>query len=372
MKKIVIHPFLFGIYAIIFLVSVNLKRIPFSASHRVLKYQLIVIVILFVLFEVISHSWYRAGLVTSLAVILFNSYGHVYNYLVDKRLWGISLGRADILAALWATAFILIGWWFIRKLSNPEKLSEYFNILSVMLLIIPTLNIADFYVRQIYYTGLSDKMVDYEKRPTNHPNQRSRDIYYLILDEYGREDVLYEIMSFDNSELLQHLKEIGFYIADDSHTNYAITQFSLQSSLNLDYLYPDDKANVYSALKLIHHNRARKFLEEQGYQFVTFATGYSQTDITDADYYFKPSSYVNGFEFMYFLSSVLVHNIDDFYFSQSRELITNTFERLRGVSRINPITPKFVFSHIPAVHVPYVFGPEGELEEPWTLPVSVI
>jgi len=182
--------------------------------------------------------------------------------------------------------------------------------------------------------------------------------------------VLNQVMAFDNSDLIQYLQDRGFYVAADSHANYPITQFSLQSSLNLNYLDRDEKANVYSAIELIHHNQVRRFVEDQGYQVITFATGYSQTDISDSDIYFKPKAYINSFEFMYFLSSFLVHGIDDFYFPQSRELITNAFDRLKEIPEINPKTPKFVFAHLPAAHVPYVFGPEGPLDVPWTLPVG--
>lgn len=372
MKRLVFHPYVFGLYTILFLVSVNLKRIPFSASYRVLAYHFVVISLLFFLLRAVTKSWYRAGLVTSLAVILFNSYGHMYAYFAGRQFWGSLLGRADILAAIWATLFIIIGWWFIRKLSNPQFVSHYFNILAILLIIVPVVQIVSFHVRQFYYTQLPDQMAQADLRPIGSAGQRLPDIYYLILDEYGRDDVLKEVMSYDNSELIQHLRDKGFYVAEDSHANYSITQFSLQSSLNLDYLDAADKANIYVAIKLIHHNRARRFLEDRGYQFISFATNYSQTDISDSDYYFKPMAYINSFEFMYFLSSFLVHAIDNFYFPQSRDLITNAFERLNDIPELNPDTPKFVFAHIPAAHVPYVFGPEGVLANPWTLPVGPV
>jgi len=368
MKKIVYHPFLFSLYSILFLISINVKRIPLSASYRVLFYHLAAVAILYFLLRLITGNWYRAGLVSSLAVLLFNSFGHVLSFFAGKQFVGLFLGRADILAALWAAAFILIGWWFIRKLANPKSLSEYFNIVSILILIYPIVQIGAFWLRQAYYSRQLNNQELYEQHQLNPLDQRPPDIYYLVLDEYGRADVLKEVLAFDNSDIIQYLQEKGFYIAENSHTNYSITQFSLQSSLNLDYINAGNKANVYLALELIDHNRARGFLENAGYQFITFATDYAQTDISDSDYYFKPKNYINGFEFMYFLSSALVFNVDDFYFPQSRALILNAFNRLKEIPEINPNVPKFVFAHIPAVHVPYVFGPNGELDEPWTLP----
>jgi hypothetical protein len=368
MKKIVFHPFLFSLYSILFLIGINVKRVPFSASYRVLVYQLTIVTILFLLLRFLTKSWYRAGLVSSITVLLFNSYGHILSFFAGKQFSGQLFGRDDILLAIWAAAFIIIGWWFIRKLTNPQLLSEYFNMVSIIILIYPIVQIGNFYLHQAYYTRRLDTNELLGQSRFNPLIQRPPDIYYLILDEYGRADVLEEVLSFDNSNLIQYLQDKGFYIAYNSHSNYSISQFSLQSSLNFEYINAEDEANVYLALKMIDHNRARGFLESAGYQFITFATDYAQTDINDSDYYFAPKNYINGFEFMYFLSSALVFSVDDFYFPQSRAVILNAFTRLKEIPELNPNVPKFVFVHIPAAHVPYVFGQNGALDEPWTLP----
>lgn len=369
MRKIVFHPYLFSLYSILYLIQINIKRVPFSASYRILVYQLAAVTLLFAFLRLLSKSWYRAGLVSSIAFLLFDSFGHILSFFTGKQFLGLIFGRADILAALWAAAFIIVGWWFIRKLANPKFLSEYFNIVSIILLIYPIVQIGNFYLHQAYYKRQLDTEEFFKQYRLKPFVQRPPDIYYLILDEYGRADVLEEVLSFDNSNLIQFLLSRGFYIADNSHSNYSDTRLSLQSSLNFDYIKIADKADDYLALEMIDHNRARGLFENTGYQFITFATDYAQTDINDSDYYFKPKNYINGFEFMYFLSSVLVFYVDDFYFPQSRAVILNGFNHLKEIPEIDPNIPKFVFAHIPAVHVPYVFGPNGELDQPWTLPL---
>ncbi len=61
------------------------------------------------------------------------------------------------------------------------------------------------------------------------------DIYYIILDGYGRSDVLQRYYDFDNAEFLEGLRHRGFYVADKSSTNYPYTAHSLSSSLNMRY-----------------------------------------------------------------------------------------------------------------------------------------
>ena len=38
------------------------------------------------------------------------------------------------------------------------------------------------------------------------------DVYYIILDMYGRDDVLKDRFSYDNSEFLKELEELGFVV----------------------------------------------------------------------------------------------------------------------------------------------------------------
>ena len=59
------------------------------------------------------------------------------------------------------------------------------------------------------------------------------DIYYIILDAYGRNDVLGE---FDNADFLTDLERRGFFVATSATSNYRDTLQSLASSLNFAYL----------------------------------------------------------------------------------------------------------------------------------------
>ena len=62
------------------------------------------------------------------------------------------------------------------------------------------------------------------------------DIYYIILDGYGRSDVLKNEYGYDNSDFLNALRDLGFTVSECSQSNYAQTQMSLASSLNFNYI----------------------------------------------------------------------------------------------------------------------------------------
>lgn len=59
------------------------------------------------------------------------------------------------------------------------------------------------------------------------------DIYYIVLDGYGRADVLEELYGHDNGPFLDGLRDRGFYVADEAYSNYAVTPLSLAGTLNM-------------------------------------------------------------------------------------------------------------------------------------------
>jgi hypothetical protein len=108
------------------------------------------------------------------------------------------------------------------------------------------------------------------------------DVYYIILDAYGREDVLRSAAGYDNSTFLNALRQRGFYVADCSQSNYAYTEFSLTSSLNYNYV---ENLGHSERRALLRQSAIRSFFEANGYRIVAFPTGWPFTEWRDADLY---------------------------------------------------------------------------------------
>jgi hypothetical protein len=204
------------------------------------------------------------------------------------------------------------------------------------------------------------------------------DIYYIILDGYGRADVLAQYYQFDNSDFISFLKENGFYVAGQSHSNYLQTALSLSSSLNMDYLNflsekygdSDDRS---PAARLVKWNTVLRILKSFGYTIVASSTGYRLTELTEADIYYRPLSLSSSnFQRLIFETSALVllndiRRIFDLplYFPgyrRHRERILRTLEGMGEISKIPG--PKFVFTHLIAPHPPFIFDAQGEFIQP--------
>ncbi len=317
----------------------------------------------------------RAGVITSLSVVLFSSYGHVYNVLHGKSLFGFPIGQANYIAAAWASLWIVLSWLAWRKLTDPAGINRILNVISILLVCMPLASLGIFWGKTAAASGID---------PAAGPPAaglsgagRLPDIYYIILDEYGRSDMLDQTLGYDNAAFLEDLRGLGFTVADKSYANYGITLHSMSSSLNFRYLNDsvtskpeDEPANTHLLLEMIHHNRAREILEENGYTFVTFATGYPFSEIQDADEYLAPENYLNGIEMEYIKGSALAIFSDAINAQRERALILNAFNRLSAMPEFEPGTPKFILAHIQSNHVPFVFGPNGEAVAPWAWPAG--
>ncbi len=368
MKKLILHPFIFALYSVMFLFAANIDRVPVQKTFPLILILLAGSALILGLFWLLVRDIYRAGLVSTLTILLVTSFGSVYNLLSGKLFFGFPIGQANILAALCAAGYILVGWWIIRKLPNPQPLNTALNIFSVILICLPILQIGLYVLSNPKILSPARSVA--ETQPAAGP--QPPDIYYIVLDEYGRSDVLKEVMSYDNSAFIDYLKKKGFYVAENSHANYGISHLSLASSLNYQYL--DEKMasitrtkadDVSEVTSMIHNSQARAFLEAAGYRFVTFATGYPFTEIDDGDEFLQPEGYINGFELQYFNNTIFVLSSQSVLGNQYRSLILNALHGMASLPEDRPDMPKFVFAHINAAHVPFVFGPDGEAVHPW-------
>jgi len=312
----------------------------------------------------ILRNWHRAALVTFMAFFLFFTYGHVYNALEDMTLAGISIFRhrtlLPFLVGIFGVLFFVIGY----RLKKADAFTVFLNVATVYLLIYPSY--------QIVSNTIQQRVADRAVQPVFQQSADlldKPDIYYIILDGYGRDDVLLDYLGYDNSEFLNALGQRGFYIARCSQANYGFTDFSLSSSLNYNYL---DVLNVDHSrnerIALLKHNAMRSFLEANGYKSVAFPTGWTFTEWDDADYYLDyehPATALTEFEIL-LLDTTPWRIFGDFRSLKSSTASSRDLRRLRVFSLLDNIKKLpdkdeklFVFAHIVVPHFPYSFAPDG-------------
>jgi hypothetical protein len=369
-KAFPLHVFLAAIYSPLALLAFNQSQVTPEVIFRPLWISLTLGLALLVILQIFTRDWQRAGLIATLFVILFFSYGHVYNLLKGINPGGVFIFRHRTLLILWA----LIGaggiWFFWRKSMPLAGITSGLNLVMLFLVIMPLFQV----IVPIVRNALDGERLSWQKTTieTEAAGQSANepDIYYIILDAHGRADILKERTGYDSSAFVASLKELGFYVGECSQTNYTLTLLSVASSLNYSYL--DDLKDENGALNLqyaISQSAVRQFFEERGYKTVAFATGFRMTQLTDADYYYEPSS-PKGSEFeaqlmdttlwTAFVDAGLLPKIDmsaENY--RDRTLLTlDTLKKLPNLSG-----PKFIFAHIASPHPPYIFDAQGNFHD---------
>ncbi|UCF60774.1 MAG: hypothetical protein JSV37_13605, partial [Anaerolineaceae bacterium] len=242
LKRIPFHPFLFGLYAILAMLAANIGQLEVTTAFRSLVLVPLGTFFFLVLLRMVFKDWIKAAILTSLLVVLFFSFGHVYLALEEVYLFGEPLGRYRYLGPLWIAIALLGTWWLFRSGRNLTQINQVLNTVGLFALVFPVIQIVAFglqtptigpeeevlIVENVDSSSITDLYVPEGEIPP--------DIYYIILDMYVRDDVLMDIFDFNNSPFLDRLTEMGFYVAGCSQSNYTDTPLSFASSFNVAYL----------------------------------------------------------------------------------------------------------------------------------------
>ena len=372
-----IHPMLLAVYPVLALLSHNVGQVRPMLGLRAVVLSVVGALGLLAVLRLVLHGWITAGLLASLAIVLFFSYGPAYELLGQVQVAGTSLGRHRYLAPLWIGLLIFGTFLVLRGISDPTRT---LNVIALIAVAFPLVQLVGFELG--IHTGPADvKDLDLKLVATDPmPN-----IYYIVLDAYGRQDVLLREFGVDNGEFVAQLEQMGFQVADCSMSNYSQTELTFSAVLNLNYLEElgdaftadaDDRSQMWP---LIRDSQVRSILEDLGYQTVAFETGFRWSEFEDADIYLAPPRSgkigLNAFEATLLRSTAAwavldqARTLPDFLardFDQSAEQhykrVKYVFDELKQSAELPG--PKFVFAHIVAPHPPFVFEPNGDFRDP--------
>ena len=314
--------------------------------------------------------------------MVFFAYGHVERALsgrADERLFfaaAVVLGAAAVAEAVRAGGYLARG-------------TKFFNVVAAVLLVLQAANVAGGAASSMGSPANPIAASDLTAHlfPSGIPTASGDrpDIYYIILDAYGRNDAL---VDFDNSAFLDELEARGFHIASEATSNYVSTPHSLASSLNMSYLHElgsRTPANHSDLINLVYYNTLAVILKSLGYTYVHLESGHqfgSKAPLADIFVSFGPSgvrvvsnqddlsSSVNPLVSRIFvrelirttalrpvIESQLLSDDESTYDWWSPYRALDMFEFLS-----NPIgakDPKFVFAHISKPKVPATFDRHG-------------
>jgi hypothetical protein len=203
------YPFLLAVYPVLALLGNNTSEVAWKEVWRPLLFTLALGLLLFFVLKLLLRNTARAGLVFAILWGLFFSYGHVYHFLDQKTLLGLSLGHHRLLLPVWGVLLVAGLWWALRRRGELSTLAQAMNTMAIVLLVFPVFQIASAGLRS--QSAWANARQQPDSAALHLPaSQKPPDIYYIILDAYGREDVLREVIGSDNSAFLAQLESLGF------------------------------------------------------------------------------------------------------------------------------------------------------------------
>jgi hypothetical protein len=374
-------PFLLSIQPVLHLFSINIAELSFSQILRSLFVSCLSGFIVLLLAYLFLRDWRRASLVTSLFIFLFFLFGDAAVWVSEQ--FGLGPARANLLTLAFVVFLMLVWIWLVQKrIRDITSVNLYFNLLAVLLFINSGFQVS----RYLFVNGLSSGSRERVQAAVLETSKARPDIYYIILDGYGRQDILETLYEFDNSSFLTDLAARGFYVAEDASSNYIQTMLSLSSSLNMDYLQTlkaDGTAikNRGNLIDLVEHNKVRTFLAQNGYQLISFHNEYKAT-IPNAEIYYDDTQSGFASPLTAFESIVIDHSmlrvlshvpalnkaLIEMPYDTHRRHILSAFEKLKEVPGLDGTY--FVYAHIIAPHPPFVFNEKGAVvmhDRPFTL-----
>jgi len=209
-------------------------------------------------------------------------------------------------------------------------------------------------------------------------NGRRPDIYWIVLDAYGRADTLARLYGHDNGGFLQFLRDRGFWVGDCSRSNYTLTPLSLSATLNFEYhdlsLLPRNKLQQVNWFTgRIRDSRLVRFLGNEGYRTVALASSSACAELPDADVFVTAPARLFGFPIepspfeALFVDATIFADRASFFglrgpFARHRDRVLNVVRHLPfGPSDGRP---SFVVAHVLCPHPPFVFDADGAFVPP--------
>ena len=390
-----IHPYLFATFPVLALFSVNAGEFEEELILRALLLTILAAGVFHLTARLFLGEWILASILTTSLLLFFFSYGHIYEFMKNWHLGDWVIGRHRFLLPTLSVLLVLfLLRLFRRRRDTAVFLPAFLGLMGVSLIAVPIFSLVGYmFSKNLAPKFSSDPSLVHESLASDSIAETRPDIFYIILDGYARGDTLEAIYNVDNDPFLDSLRNKGFYIADQSLSNYMTTLKSLTASLNMSYLdvlADDYDLNLKSNdpfVQLFRHSQVRSFLEERGYQMVAFDSGWPRTRIKDAAIYLQTddqaqapafmSWYVNEFELLLLRTTILrpyidlktreigeTSRLDSYLYQNHRQRIHSTFQLLEEIPTWDG--DYFVFAHIISPHPPFIFGPDGQvLTPPW-------
>ncbi len=364
-------PLILAIFPILSLALENIEFIQFNSLIRSLLFSVLVALFLYLLFYLIIRKQKKSAILSGLLIFLLLTYGNIYIILGNK--FG-EVVRHRYLLLIYVVIFLVVSAFIVFWAKNLKdiNLALLYGGLVIVLYLATSIGIHEY---KVYQSEPKISVSTNQLIPINENNSELPDIYLILLDGHTRSDVLNNVYGYDNSDFINQLEDLGFWVGDCSQSNYPGTNLSLGSMFEMDYLhnvYDDFETLVFPPLD---RTSVFQILGNNNYSTITFHNYvFDHFDITNDISYSRENSLfesINEFEMKVVDTSILRILIDmegffpkswsqpfkdNYYLNHYRDVIY-ALENLPNMAKMDERL--FVYAHLLVTHDPFVFMPDG-------------
>lgn len=376
MNRFPLYPLLLGLAPLLSTWSANRAQQPAYVLIPALAAALLYLLLIYALAALLLGERHNAALAAALTGLVSLAYGHFAALL-------------PLPAALLLLAAAL-AWVAARRPARPglSRLLDTAAAVPILLALIPA---AGHYLFAARPAAAAPAPLS---APSRDPAAPQRDVYWILVDNYSRSDVLSRRFQYDNSALVGALEQRGFVFPRCAQSNYPGTVLVVASTLNMTYLdtlgLPLQEFWVESRYRFltahIRDSAVMRQFKAYGYRTVTYR-GFSELiDIPNADRYIDAEQNLpltrraetRNFTALVY-SGTLFHALaptvspsapipvtgeqpDERYLQTYRQN-SYALDQLERLPTEMP-GPKFVYAHLYAAHWPYMHNVDGSLRLP--------
>lgn len=369
-------PFLVAIYTVLFLYTANINIFRINVLPLPLFIVIFFAAVIFGVVKLIFRRLELAAPISSIIIFAALSYQRILDLAdLSIHLGGISVDEAIIVPITLVAICAFLIYLLLKKVKDFTKFNKILTYIVGVLVLLSIFQIGYYEIKSGRLGTSEQKLKPLAVKPVKFDGDKP-DIYYIILDRYAGSRSLKEQYNFDNEPFLNLLRSKGFYVPENSTTNYPKTSPSLTSSLNMsynDYLTKLTNGGTSGdesiTTPLIQNNKVIQFLKDRGYRVYNMGSWWAETATNPnavKNFTLHYGVYPFADEFTTgFLNTTITAPILKATFHDNTAVSTNPQNNLHRkmadyeFSEIPKIAkergPKFVFIHILLPHDPFVF-----------------
>jgi hypothetical protein len=370
LTKFGFHHFIFALLPVSLLFLDNITEIPINDIFIPLGISLIPVIILWALLTYFIGTK-KSSVIISFIIILLLLLTYTRSFLIYHDIEEIRIIAKNIILMPIFSLIGIFGIIYILRKDFSSNITSIINVVSVTVVILIISQIGLFSIVNNVSLEETEKFLNIPIFQADESIQKP-DVYLLLLDAYSGEITLEDDFSYDNSKFYKQLEERGFFVQQESFSNYPNTELAMPSIMNMGYIdfiqkiQGEESSDRGLTQKLWNENKVMQIFHANEYEIHSFhgRIGSSSDMVTE-----------NYCKYYLDLNPELMDSLVNFYMPLS--IIRTTFLENTHYETVTCVLdtminfekktdqPIYMHMHIRLPHQPLIFDSEGnKIDEP--------